>query len=93
MWLSVCSKVQIVCICPADATASQNPIPTLQKTEQFTFRLVLPFWYRLTQVLLEKRPLNGCSSNITYLFIANCETAVVLYTRIKQSAGLKYIKF
>ena len=23
-------------------------------------RLVLPFWYRLTQVILEKRPLNGC---------------------------------
>ena len=28
----------------------------------FTSRLVLPFWYRLTQVVLEKRPLNGCSS-------------------------------
>ena len=25
-------------------------------------RLVLPFWYRLIQVVLEKRPLNGCSS-------------------------------
>ena len=23
-----------------------------------------PFWYRLTQVVLEKRPLNGCSSNL-----------------------------
>ena len=22
--------------------------------------VVLPFWYRLTQVVLEKRPLNGC---------------------------------
>ena len=28
----------------------------------FKFRLGLPFWYRLTQVVLEKRPLNGCSS-------------------------------
>ena len=27
----------------------------------FKSRLVLPFWYRLTQVVLEKRPLNGCS--------------------------------
>ena len=27
----------------------------------FKFRLVLPFWYQLTQVVLEKRPLNGCS--------------------------------
>jgi len=26
-------------------------------------RLVLPFWYRLTQIVLEKRPLNGCSSS------------------------------
>jgi len=25
----------------------------------FTSRLVLPFWYRLIQVILEKRPLNG----------------------------------
>ena len=29
--------------------------------------------------------------NITCSFIANCQTAVVLYTRIKQSAGLKYV--
>ena len=26
-------------------------------------RLVLLFWYRLTQVVLEKRPLNGSSSS------------------------------
>ena len=29
----------------------------------FKSRLVLPFWYRLTQVVLEKRSLNGCSSS------------------------------
>ena len=29
----------------------------------FKSRLVLPFWYRFTQVVLEKRPLNGCSSS------------------------------
>jgi len=29
----------------------------------FKSRLVLPFWYRLTQVVLEKRPLNRCSSS------------------------------
>jgi len=28
--------------------------------------LVLPFWYRLTQVVLEKRPLNGCSNYNVY---------------------------
>jgi len=29
----------------------------------FKSRLVLPFWYQLIQVVLEKRPLNGCSSS------------------------------
>ena len=28
----------------------------------FKSRLVLPFWYRLTQVVLEKSLLNGCNS-------------------------------
>ena len=42
---------------PADATASQNPT----SLASFKFRLVLLFWYWLTQIVLEKRPLNGCS--------------------------------
>jgi len=29
----------------------------------FKSRLVLPFWYRLTKVVVEKRSLNGCSSS------------------------------
>jgi len=29
----------------------------------FKSRLVLLFWYQLTQVVLEKRSLNGCSSS------------------------------
>jgi len=29
----------------------------------FKSRLVLPFWYQLTQVVLERRPLNGCCSS------------------------------
>ena len=39
---------------PGDATATHCLAPVKS-------RLVLPFWYRLTQVVLEKRPLNGCS--------------------------------
>jgi len=31
-----------------------------------TSRLVLPFWYWLTQVSLDKRPLNRCSSSSSY---------------------------
>jgi len=45
---------------PADVTASQNFPSSLAS---FKSRLVLPFWYRLTHVVLEKRPLNGCSSS------------------------------
>ena len=30
----------------------------------FKSRLVLPFWYQLTQVVVEKRPLNGYSSGV-----------------------------
>jgi len=44
---------------PADATASQNPT--------ISCLVVLPFWYRLTQVVLEKRPLNGCSSLVVVI--------------------------
>ena len=35
---------------------------TLSSLASFKSRLVLHFWYRLTQIVLEKRPLNGCSS-------------------------------
>ena len=45
---------------PADATASQN---TPLSLALFKSRLVLPFWYWLIQVVLEKRQLNGCSSS------------------------------
>jgi len=37
------------------------PSPNLIISCSLKSRLVLPFWYRLTQVVLEKRPLNGCS--------------------------------
>jgi len=36
---------------------------TQSSLASFKSRLVLPPWYRLTQVVLEKRPLNGCSSS------------------------------
>ena len=41
---------------PADATATHSPSLALVKS-----RLVLPFWYRPTRVVLEKGPLNGSS--------------------------------
>ena len=45
---------------PADATASKKTPSSLASLKS---RLVLPFWYQLTEVVLEKRPLNGCSSS------------------------------
>ena len=39
---------------PADATAIPKP---------WASSLSLPFWYRLSQVVLEKRPLYGCSGS------------------------------
>ena len=53
VWLSVWSKVQTYiwpswCYCHSLSLASVKS------------RLVLPFWYRLTWVVLEKGPLNGC---------------------------------
>ena len=37
----------------------------------FESRLVLPFWYQLTRVVLENRLLNGCSSS-SKTFVTNC---------------------
>jgi len=49
---------------PADATATLAPVKS---------RLVLPFWYQLTWVVLEKRPLNGCSVVVVVAWILNIE--------------------
>ena len=60
MWLSVWSEVQIVCI--VVQLMSLHP-KTSSSLASFKSRQVLPLWYRLTQVVLEKKPLNGCSSS------------------------------
>ena len=52
-WLSVWSEVQ-TCIWPSWCHCHSLSLAPVKP------RLVLPFWYRLTQVVLEKRPLNGC---------------------------------
>ena len=48
---------------PTDASASQNRIVCCRRNAVFKSTLVLRFWHRLTQVVQEKRSLNGCSSN------------------------------
>ena len=52
-WLSVWSKVQ-TCIWPRCCHCHSLSLASVKS------RLVLPFWYRLTWVVPEKGPLNGC---------------------------------
>jgi len=51
-WLSVWSEVQ-TCICTSWCHCHSLSLVSVKS------RLVLPFWYRLTWVVLEKGPLNG----------------------------------
>jgi len=52
-WLSVCSKVQ-TCIWPRWCHCHSLSLAPVKS------RLVLPFWYRLTRVVPDKVPWNGC---------------------------------
>ena len=58
-WLSVCSEVQ-TCIWPTWCHCHLLSVASVKS------RLVLPFVYRLTRVVLDKGPLNGC---VCVLFI------------------------
>ena len=58
-WLSVWSEMQ-TCIWPSWCDCHSLSLASVKS------RLVLLFWYRLTQVVLEKGPLNVCV--ITYVF-------------------------
>jgi len=53
VWLSVWSEVQ-TCTWPSWCYCHSLSLASVKS------RLVLPFWYRLTWVVLEKGPLNGC---------------------------------
>ena len=62
-WLSVWREVQICiwsswCHCHSLSLASAKS------------RLVLPFWYRLTWVVPDKGPLNGCCCNSTHITVS-----------------------
>jgi len=52
-WLSVWSEAQ-TCIRPSWCHCHSLSLALVKS------RLVLPFWYRLTRVFLDKGPLNGC---------------------------------
>ena len=64
-WLSVLSEVQ-TCIWPSWCYCHSLSLASVKS------RLVLPFWYRLTQVVPDRGPLNGCVSwlinTITFIY-------------------------
>ena len=62
VWLSVWSEVQFVCIWSSWCHCLPK---TPLSLASFESRLVLHFFYRLTHVVLEKRPLNACNFSIT----------------------------
>ena len=49
---------------PADATANPSSLASLKS------RMILPLWYRLTQVVLEKRPLNEYEVVVVVVMVA-----------------------
>jgi len=52
-----------------------TPLP-LMRLASVKSRLVLPFWYRLTRVVLDKGPLNGCVCvRVCYI---NCFSLIML---------------
>ena len=61
-WLSVCSEVQ-TCIWPSWCHCHSLSLASVKS------RLVLPFWYWLTRVVLDKGPLNGCG---VYVCVCVC---------------------
>ena len=68
VWLSAWSEVR-TCIWPSWCHCHSVSLASV------TSRLVLPFWYRLTWVVLEKGPLNGCMYVCPYGDNCNMATA------------------
>ena len=66
VWLSAWNEVQ-TCIWPSGFHCHSLSLASVKS------RLVLPFWYRLTWVVPDKGPLNGC---VTYLFAVECRRRI-----------------
>ena len=93
-WLSVWSEMQ-TCIWPSWCQCHSLSLASVKS------RLALPFWYRLTRVVLDKRPLSGCvCSSIAlpvsvgciyrlYIWIIGKQTICYLYVPVWQYAHIK----
>jgi len=81
VWLSLWREVQIVCIW---SSWCHRHTQTPSSLTSFKSRLVLPFWYQLTHVVLQKRPLNGCSYYVFVRFVFVNQVEVVLYNHVSR---------
>ena len=53
--------------------AQLMPLPLCVSLASVKSRLVLPFWYRPTQVVPEKGPLNGCVCVCDLISLLSCK--------------------
>ena len=81
-WLSAWSEVQ-TCIWPSWCHCHSLSLAPVKS------RLVLPFRYRLTQVVLEKRPLNGSSSSSSMYAVSQNTLFVVADIQLDLSTCLR----
>jgi len=70
-WLSVWSEVQ-TCIWPSWCNCHSLSLASVKS------RLVLPFWYRITRVVPDKGPLNGC----VCVFPVHCKVQEIYGVRL-----------
>ena len=73
-WLSVWSEVQ-TCIWPSWCHCHSLSLAPVKS------RLVLPFCYRLTQVVLEKRPLNGCCCCCSFILFKFSPVVIKIFVK------------
>jgi len=88
-WLSLWSEVQ-TCIRPSWCHCHSLSLASVKS------RLVLPFWYRLTRVVLDKGPLNGCVCVIvkqTVAFSLTLKTVTVLCAGMCRQPVVSYRVF
>jgi len=78
-WLSVWSEVEIVCIWSSWCHCHPT---TPSSLASFKSRLVSPIWYWFTQVVLEKRPVNGCTNGWSRCCRTYINIAVWVFIRL-----------
>jgi len=83
-WLSVWSKVQ-TCIWPSWCQCHSLSLASVKS------RLVLPCWYRLTRVVADKRPLNGCVCLLCAVF-AKGQTVTAPYRFLARYGGYVWLE-